>query len=193
MNRICVFTGSNLGARLAYREAAAAMGRLLVARDLELVYGGGRVGLMGVIADAVLEAGGRVTGVIPRALKEREVDHRGCTELIIVETMHQRKAKMAALSDAFIAMPGGLGTLEEIFEVFTWAQLGMHTKPLGFLDVDGYYAGLIQFLRHAAAEGFIRAPHQQIAAVSDRPEVLLDRFAAYRAPLLDKWINSDQT
>jgi len=193
MKRICVFTGSNFGIRDAYRQAAIAMGRALVDADIELVYGGGRVGLMGVIADTVLEAGGVVLGVIPRALVEREVGHHGCSELLVVETMHQRKAKMAELSDAFIAMPGGLGTLEEIFEVFTWAQLGMHGKPLGFLNVEDYYDGLISFLRHATEEGFLRVPHQQIAAVADRPETLLERFASYRAPRLEKWISSEET
>ena len=192
MKRICVFTGSNKGRREEYAEAARAFGRALLAHRLDLVYGGGHVGLMGVLADTVLEGGGRVYGVIPRALFEREVGHGGCTELIVVETMHERKAEMARLADAFVALPGGIGTLEEIFEVFTWAQLGIHRKPLGFLNVLGFYDSLISFLSHTVTEGFLRAPHNEMAMIAESPEALLDRFAHYHAPELEKWITPDQ-
>ncbi|HEX7983819.1 MAG TPA: TIGR00730 family Rossman fold protein, partial [Duganella sp.] len=151
---ICVYCGANAGVTPAYAEAARALGRALVDQNLALVYGGGKVGLMGVIADAVLAAGGEVTGVIPTALVEREVGHMGLTRQFIVKDMHERKAMMASLSDGFIAMPGGMGTLEELFEMLTWSQLGIHAKPIGLLNVDGFYDGLIDFIAHASGQGF---------------------------------------
>lgn len=173
IRRICVFCGSNSGSDPSYVDAARQLGRLLARDGIALVYGGGSVGLMGELADAVLQSGGEVTGVIPHALWAREVGHRGLTDLRIVETMHERKALMADLADAFIALPGGLGTLEEIFEIWTWAQLGLHAKPMGFLDVNGFYAPLLQFLDRAVRERFLKEPHRAIALVDADPERLL--------------------
>ena len=174
---ICVFCGSNAGNDPRFAAAARDCGALLAREGIALVYGGGHVGLMGVIADAVLAHGGKAIGVIPRALWDREVGHRGLTELHIVATMHERKAMMASLADAFVALPGGLGTLEEIFEVWTWAQLGIHAKPLGFLDVAGFYGALMEFLDRGADAGFIRARHRATAIVDSNPEALLRRLA----------------
>jgi uncharacterized protein (TIGR00730 family) len=188
MQRICVFCGSNPGARPDYVVAAKSVGAALVEANLTLVYGGGRVGLMGAVADEVLARGGQAIGVIPRGLWQREVGHRGLTELHVVETMHERKAMMADLADAFIALPGGLGTLEEIFEIWTWAQLGMHRKPLGFLDVGGYYAPLRAFLDHAAAEAFIRPQHRSIAIIEEDVHAMLERFCGYTPPNVEKWL-----
>ena len=155
MRRVCVFCGANVGDLPEYAEAARAMGRALASQGLELVFGGGNIGLMGVVADTVLEHGGRVTGVIPRALEERELAHRGVTDLRVVESMHQRKAMMEELSDAFIALPGGIGTFEEILEILTWAQLDLHPKPAGLLNVAGYYDLLLGLLEKAVASGFM--------------------------------------
>ncbi len=179
--RLCVFCGSSFGVREGYRTAAAAFGALLAERRIELVHGGAQAGLMGVVADAVLAAGGRVTGVIPEALMERELAHRGLTDLRIVASMHERKALMAALSDGFIALPGGIGTLEELFEVWTWSQLGLHTKPCALLDVNGFYTGLAAFMDHVVAEGFL-GPQQRRALIVEADAVaLLDRLLSYRA------------
>lgn len=192
LRRVCVFTGSRPGTRPAYREAAAALGRELARRGIGLVYGGGSVGLMGVLADATLAAGGEAIGVIPEALQEREVDHRGLTELRVVPTMHVRKAMMAELSDAFVTLPGGLGTLEETFEVVTWAQLGIHAKPVGMLQVGGFYQPLLAFLEHAATEGFIAREHLGLFLVDDDPGRLLDRLAEYEPPRLGpKWLDRE--
>jgi uncharacterized protein (TIGR00730 family) len=193
IRRVCVFCGSNQGSEQLYVEAARDLGRLFAREGIALVYGGGSVGLMGEIADAVLAAGGEAIGVIPHALWAREVGHRGLTDLHIVETMHERKAMMADLADAFIAMPGGLGTLEEIFEIWTWAQLGLHQKPLGFLDVNGFYAPLMQFLDRAAREQFLREEHRAIAVVERDAETLLRRFDEWRAPRVQKWITREET
>lgn len=182
MRRVCVFCGSSFGARPAYTEAARALGRLLVDRELELVYGGGNVGLMGVVADEVLAAGGRAIGVIPDSMVTREVAHTGLTELHVVDSMHARKALMAELSDGFIAMPGGIGTLDELFEVWTWSQIGIHAKPLGFLDVEGYYTHLQVFLDHVAAEGFMRARHRTMVTVEADPAGLLSAMGGFEAP-----------
>jgi len=190
---VCVFCGSNPGAHDDYADAARELAAALVRDGSSLVYGGGSVGLMGILADEVLRLGGRVTGVIPRTLWEREVGHRSLTELHIVETMHQRKRLMADLSDAFIALPGGLGTLEEIFEIWTWAQLGMHEKPVGFLDVRGYYAPLMTFLDGAVEERFVREEIRRIAIVESQPEALLRRFTEYRPPAVAKWIDREET
>jgi hypothetical protein len=171
---------------------ARRLGRELVARDIGLVFGGGNVGLMGVIADAVLDGGGDAIGVIPKAMIPKELAHERVTELRIVATMHERKAQMAELSDAFIALPGGLGTLEELFEVATWGQLGYHDKPFGLLDVAGYYAGLAAFLDHAVAERFLTQPHRDMLIVGDSPGPLLDTLAAAEPTTTGKWIDRDQ-
>jgi len=189
MPRICVFTGSSEGRRPSYRAAAGDLGRILVQRGFELVYGGARVGLMGAVADAVLAAGGRVIGVIPEALVAREVAHTGLTELRVVSSMHERKATMADLSDGFIALPGGWGTLEELFEVLTWGQLGLHGKPCGLLNVDGYFDPLLAFLRHAVDEQFVRREYEPWMPVCERADDLLDRFAAFEPPRVRKWID----
>ncbi len=173
---ICVFTGSRRGALPAYAEAAKELGRELVARGFGLVYGGGNVGLMNVVADTVIELRGHVTGVIPNALVSREVAHTGLSELRVVGSMHERKALMAELSDGFIALPGGIGTLEELFEVLSWAQLGLHNKPCGLLNVEGYYDALIRFLDDAVARDFVKPKHRALLIVDSAPAALLDRF-----------------
>ncbi|WP_373991392.1 TIGR00730 family Rossman fold protein [Duganella sp. BuS-21] len=173
---VCVYCGANPGASPRFAEEARALARALVERNLSLVYGGGKVGLMGVIADEVLRLGGEVTGVIPTALVEREVGHMGLTRQFIVKDMHERKAMMAELAGGFIAMPGGLGTLEELFEMLTWAQLGIHAKPIGLLNVDGYYDGLITFVRHATEQELVRPQHAALMMVESDAEALLRRF-----------------
>ncbi len=193
MKRVCVFTGSSPGAQRAYAAAAEQLGRTLAERGLELVYGGARVGLMGVLADAALAAGGRVVGVLPEALVSKEVAHPGLTELHVVASMHERKALMAERADAFVALPGGLGTLEELAEVLTWAQLGLHAKPCGLLDVAGYYAGLLAFLDHAVAERFVHEEHRALLVAGEAPGPLLDRLAAWRAPALEKWLDRESS
>lgn len=190
---IGVYCGSSAGVRPDYAAAAQALGTLLADEGIELVYGGGRVGLMGVVADAALAAGGTVTGVIPHALQAREVGHAGLTTLHVVATMHERKALMASLSDAFVALPGGLGTLEELAEVLTWAQLGVHRKPCGLLDVAGYYAPLTAFFDHAAAEGFVRPEHRALLVVEREPEALLARLRDWTPPETPRWIEPDET
>ncbi|MBC8072548.1 MAG: TIGR00730 family Rossman fold protein [Deltaproteobacteria bacterium] len=193
MATITVFCGSNSGVRPDYVAAAVTLGRLLAERGDTLVYGGSSVGLMGALADAALAAGGKVVGIIPEALKAREVDHRGLTELHVVDSMHTRKRMMADRADAFVALPGGAGTLEELFEVWTWAQLGDHRKPCALLDVAGYYAALAGFLDHMVAEGFIRSEHRRMLMVDTDPRALLDRFAGYEPPQVTKWIANDET
>jgi uncharacterized protein (TIGR00730 family) len=189
---LCVFCGSNAGTNPRLAAIAMQFGKLLASESITLVYGGGHVGLMGIVADAVLAKGGKAIGVIPRALWDREVGHRGLTELHIVETMHERKALMASLSDAFVALPGGLGTLEEIFEVWTWAQLGIHDKPVAFLDAEGFFAPLLEFLDRAVEAGFVRAQHRAIAIIDSDPAVLLRRIAAYEPQRVPKWIATDE-
>jgi len=193
MMRVCVFAGSSSGARPEYRAAAVELGRLLAARKIGLVYGGARVGLMGAVADAVLEGGGYVTGVIPRSLAKREVAHTGLTDLRVVTSMHERKALMADLSDGFIALPGGWGTLDEFFEILTWAQLSLHQKPCGLLNVHGYFDGLLSFLEHSTKEGFVRREYQSMISVSDSASALLEQLAAYRPPAVEKWIDLAST
>lgn len=188
LRNVCVYCGSSAGRDPAYAEAARALGRALVARGLGLVYGGASVGVMGAVADAVLDLGGRAVGVIPEALVRKEIAHGGLTELVVTSSMHERKTRMAELSDAFVALPGGIGTLEEIFEAWTCGQLGLHAKPFGFLNVAGYWDGLVSFLDHAVRERFVREPHRAMLVVSEDPEELLDRFAAWRAPEVPKWI-----
>jgi uncharacterized protein (TIGR00730 family) len=193
MKRVCVFCGSSHGVRPAYTEAARRMGALLAGRGITVVYGGGNVGLMGELADAALGAGGEVIGVIPRALADREVAHLGLTDLRIVSSMHERKAMMAELSDAFIAMPGGMGTYEEMFEVITWSQLGLHKKACGLLDVEGFYAPLVAFVDRAVSEGFIKAAHRGIVVSDADPVALLAKLERADVPDLPKWIGKDQT
>lgn len=193
MRSLCVFCGSSPGARPEYATAARQLGASLARQGTRLVYGGARVGLMGDLADAVLQAGGQVTGVIPEPLMSREVAHTGLADLRIVPTMHDRKALMAELADAFLAIPGGAGTLEEFFEVWTWAQLGIHRKPCGVLNVHGFFDGLLTFLDHAVAERFLRIEHRAMVLVDDDADRLLERFAGYRAPGVAKWIDRSET
>lgn len=178
LRRVCVFCGSSTGHDPRYAAAAAAMGRALVAADLELVYGGGAVGLMGIVADAAMQAGGRVTGVIPRDLFRREVRHEAITELHETNSMHERKALMYELSDAFVAMPGGIGTMEELFETLTWAQIGLHAKPVGVLDVNGFYQPLLGFLQQMVAGGFVKPRHVDAIVAEQDPVRLLAALAA---------------
>jgi len=186
--RICVFCGSNLGTNPAYRSAAASLGRILVAREIELVYGAGNVGLMGVLANTVLEAGGRVIGVIPGSLMDKEVGHRDLTDLHIVNSMHERKAVMADLSDAFIALPGGFGTFEEFCEIVTWAQLGLHSKPCGLLNVKGYYDSLLELFDHSVREGFLREDNRTIVLEDRDVSRLLEKMSAFVPQPADKWV-----
>jgi uncharacterized protein (TIGR00730 family) len=193
MQRVCVFSGSSPGARPEYAVAAGALGAVLARRGLGLVYGGAKVGLMGVVADAVLAGGGEVIGIIPKRLMTKEVAHTGLTELRVVASMHDRKREMADLADAFVALPGGIGTLEELTEVLSWAQLGLHAKPCGVLDVAGYFERLVGFLDHAVEERFLQPAHRAMLVVAGDPEDLLERLAAYRAPAVEKWLDRDTT
>jgi uncharacterized protein (TIGR00730 family) len=191
--RVCVYCGANRGRNPAYAAAAQAMGRALARRGIELVTGGGRVGLMGVVADAALEAGGRVTGVIPQALMAKELAHQGLSELVVTDSMHERKARMAELSDGFVALPGGLGTYEELFEIWTWAQLGWHHKPCGLLNALGFYDRLVAFVDGACEAGFLKAEHRAMLVVESDPDPLLDRFTRYEPPTVTKWIGREET
>ncbi len=188
MKNICVFCGSNEGARREYCRSASELGQELARRGIGLVYGGASIGCMGAVADSVLEAGGAVTGVMPRYLVEKEIAHKNLTELHVVESMHERKALMAELSDGFIALPGGMGTFEEFFEVLTWAQLGLHEKPCGLLDVAGYYELLVAFLDHAQDELFFKREHRDMVLRSSNPDTLLDIMVDYRPKFVAKWI-----
>ena len=193
MTGLCVFCGSSPGAAPGYAEAAAGLGTELAARGAILVYGGGRVGIMGVLADACLGAGGVVIGVIPRHLWEREVGHSGVTRMHVVASMHERKALMADLAHAFLALPGGIGTMEEFFEVWTWGQLGLHAKPLGLLNVGGYFDPLIRFLDHMVSEGFLRPEQRAAVMVDEDVRSLLDRIAAACPAPAERWIRRDET
>lgn len=186
MRRVCVFCGSNAGARSEYAEAARKLAAMLVERKLGIVYGGGKVGLMGVLADAALECGGEVIGVIPRSLLDKEVGHRGVTRLLVVETMHERKARMNDLSDAFIALPGGFGTLDEFFEVLTWSQLGFHGKPCALLNVAGYYDRMLAMLDHAVTERLLRPVHRELVIADTDPSRLLQRLGAFTPAAMRK-------
>lgn len=192
LTRICVYCGSSFGASTAYREAAVELGRLLAERGIHLVYGGGGRGLMGVLADAALAAGGQVIGVIPRFLRELEVQHRGLSSLEVVETMHDRKARMAELADAFIALPGGIGTLDETFEVWTWTQLGAQAKPVGLLDAEGFYRRLVAFVDHLVRQEFLKPVHRAILQLAERPADLLDLLARWTPTKEPKWIPSPE-
>lgn len=188
MKSICIYCGSNPGRQEAYSGAARDLARSLVSRNLKLVYGGASVGIMGLIADTVLELGGQAVGVIPEALVRKEVAHPNLSELHVTQSMHERKTLMAELSDGFIAMPGGIGTLEEIFEIWTWAQLGFHEKPCGLLNVEGYFDSLTTFLDHAVAEQFVKKTHRSMLIVDSAPETMLERFSRYEPPTIKKWV-----
>lgn len=191
LGSICVFCGASPGATPIYQEAAESLGRHLAERGIRLVYGGGAVGLMGMVADAALAAGGEVIGIIPQSLKDAEVGHSGLTRLEVVDGMHARKARMAELSDAFIALPGGLGTLEELFEVWTWGQLGYHGKPLGLLEVNGFYDPLLTFLDHLVQERFVRQSHRGMLQRATSPQELVDALEAWRPSAAPKWVDRD--
>lgn len=191
VRHLCVFAGSSPGVRPQYREAALRFGALLPQHRIGLVYGGASVGLMGAVADASRHAGGKVIGVIPQSLVEREVAHTGLEDLRIVGSMHERKALMAELSDGFVALPGGIGTLEELFEVWTWGQLGSHKKPCGLLNVRGFYNHLLGFLDHVVDEAFLKPIHRHMLIVEDDPEALLGKIASYEPPVATKWIGRD--
>jgi len=193
LSAVCVFCGSNSGADAVYAESARRMGQIFADRGIELVYGGGRVGLMGALADAALAAGGRVIGVIPEGLRRREVAHESLTELHVVHTMHERKQLMSDLADGFIAMPGGFGTFEEFCEVLTWSQLGMHAKPCGLLNVKSYYAGLLTLFDHAVAEQLLHPRNRAMVIAESEPKLLLDAMAQYRAPAVEKWLTPETT
>ena len=193
MKRVCVYCGSRHGKRPAYTAAAQALGRELAQSGRGLVYGGGNVGLMGVVADAVLEAGGEVIGVIPRPMVSRELAHHGVTKLHVVTSMHERKALMAQLADGFIALPGGVGTLEELFEIWTWAQLGIHQKPLGLLNVEGFYSSLVTFLDHLTAEDFVTSENRSFVRIDDDPKRLLQKMSQFQPGPRPQWMDADAT
>jgi uncharacterized protein (TIGR00730 family) len=193
MKRVCIFCGSSPGRDPIYLDTARHVGRLLAERGLEMVYGGSHVGLMGAVADAALNAGGHVIGVIPQGMVDREIAHTGISDLRIVKTMHERKAMMETLSDAFLALPGGMGTLEEVCEIYTWGQLGLHAKPCGLLNIAGYYDPLLQLLDNAVAAGFLRPTHREAVLSDADPAALLDRFATYRHAIADKWLTRETT
>jgi uncharacterized protein (TIGR00730 family) len=190
---ICVYCGSSCGRLEAYAAAAGALAAEMVRRDIGLVYGGAGIGVMGVVANTVLDLGGRAIGVIPQSLVRKEIVHHNLTELHVTQSMHERKSIMADLSDGFIALPGGIGTLEEIFEIWTWGQLGFHGKPCGLLNAEGYFDGLTSFLDHMVAERFVKQAHRQMLIVERDPKALLDRFGKYTAPVVKKWVQEGQT
>ncbi|WBV43638.1 TIGR00730 family Rossman fold protein [Pseudoroseomonas cervicalis] len=191
MKRVCVFCGSNPGNNPAYAEAARQMGRAIAARGLGLVYGGGHVGLMGIVADAAMRDGAEVIGIIPETLMRREVGHGAITELRVVATMHERKAMMADLSDGFVVLPGGIGTLEEAVEAFTWTQLGIHDKGLAFLDTEGYWQRLAGVLDHMVGEGFLHAKHRAMVGFAATPEAALDALAGFTPVEVEKWVEKE--
>jgi uncharacterized protein (TIGR00730 family) len=193
LGRVCVFCGSNSGRDPRFADAARELGQALVARGCELVYGGGQVGLMGIVADAVLASGGRVIGVIPEMLATKELLHPRATEMRVVESMHARKALMAGLADAFVALPGGLGTFEETLEMITWGQLGIHQKPLGLFDVLDFYRPLVEFIDHAIEAGFIRPEQRELFVTAGSAGPLLDQLQNHRLPSVRKWINPEVT
>lgn len=193
LNKLCVYCGSSPGRRPEYIQGAQTLAKLFVENDIELVYGGARVGIMGAIADTVLQNGGRATGIIPENLVTKEIAHDRLTELKVVASMHERKAAMAELSDGFIALPGGLGTLEEVFEILTWAQLGFHRKPVGLLNVHGYFDQLAKFLDHTVAEQFVTGDHRSMIMIEEEAQALINCFNNYEAPYVEKWIDREST
>ena len=188
-NQVCVFCGSSRGRNPAYAAAASSLGQLLAEHDVTLVFGGGRIGLMGVLADATLSAGGEVVGVIPKAIEDREVAHRQLTTLHIVGSMHERKALMADLAEAFIALPGGFGTLDELCEILTWAQLGMHRKPIGLLNIDGYFDSLLAFFDRSAADQFVHPAHRRLLVEGTEPRTILQELSRHEAEDAEKWLD----
>ena len=192
MKRITVFCGSSFGNEEIYKEQAALLGETLAKQNIELVYGGANVGLMGAVADAVLSKGGKVIGVLPNFLRSKEIAHQGLTELILVESMHERKTKMNDLCDGVIALPGGFGTLEELFEMLTWAQLGLHKKPIAILNINGFYDPLIQLTEVMVSKGLLKEANQQMLLVSDTIDHLLDKMNNYTAPAVGKWIDKSE-
>ena len=193
LRRLCVYAGSNVGSAPGYAAAARALGGELARRRIGLVYGGGGIGLMGALADAVLEGGGEAIGVIPQALLDRELGHQWLTELRVVASMHERKALMAELADGFVALPGGIGTLEELIEVFTWSQLGIHAKPCGVVDAGGFYAGLAALLDHMVEEGFLHPQHRGVLLSDPDPARLLDRLGSWAPPAVHKWMDLERS
>jgi uncharacterized protein (TIGR00730 family) len=191
MKHICVFCGSYSGSQPIYLETTRAIGQGIAQGGYTLVYGGGKVGLMGAVADSALAAGGAVVGVMPKALVDKELAHTGLTELHVVDTMHTRKAMMAERADAFIALPGGFGTLDELFEIITWLQLGFHRKPIALLNVEGYFDPIIELIEHMAEEGFIKPEHRRVVMVSNSPADLLQRLPSYEAPDVVKWVHKE--
>ncbi len=192
MQRICVFCGSSTGIKQEYAVGARELGLVLAKQNIDLVYGGGHVGLMGIVADAAMSAGAKAIGIIPRCLADKEVAHQGLTELRVVQTMHERKAQMSELSDGFIAMPGGFGTLEELFEVITWAQLGIHKKPFGLFNVAGYYDKLIDFIDFQVEQGFVPQSHREMIIVSDEAEQLVELLSGFQPITQEKWASTRQ-
>lgn len=193
INSLCVYCGSSVGRQEAYTSAALALAKTLVNHNIKLVYGGASIGIMGKVADCVLKLGGQVIGVIPKALAHKEIAHQHLTELHITQSMHERKMVMAELSDGFIALPGGIGTLEELFEIWTWAQLGFHNKPCGLLNVAGYYDFLIQFLDHVLTEQFVKAHHHAMLMVEQNPDALIERYIHYQPSAVKPWVNKEET
>jgi uncharacterized protein (TIGR00730 family) len=192
INSICVYCGSSPGRLEAYSQAANQLAESLVNQNIRLIYGGASIGIMGTVADRVLVLGGEVIGVIPQALSHKEVAHPNLTELHITNSMHERKMLMAELADGFIALPGGIGTLEELFEIWTWAQLGIHNKPLGLLNVAGYFDDLIRFLDHMTEQAFFKSRHRQMLMVESQPELLLNRLLNFQYPTIQPWLGKDQ-
>jgi uncharacterized protein (TIGR00730 family) len=193
MKSVCLYLGSSPGARPEYEAVVRQLATTIARRDMTLVYGGGNVGLMGIAANAALEAGGEVIGVIPADIAEKEVGHYGLTELQVVDSMHERKMRMAKLADGIIALPGGLGTLEELFEMLTWSQLGFHNKPIGLVNVAGYFDLLLAFLDHSVEERFVKQAHRDLLLMDCDPELLLDRMVGYEPPVIDKWLDLDRS
>lgn len=193
MKSICVFCGSSLGKDKIYAEAATALGKLLAQSNIRLIYGGAQVGLMGTVADAVLNHGGQVTGVLPHFLSNKEIAHHYLTELILVGSMHERKLKMSELADGFIALPGGMGTMEELCEILTWSQLGLHQKPSGILNISNYYSYLSLFFENMVTEGFLKETHRSMVMIADNPEQLLQQMKNYQPPIIEKWLNKSDT
>ena len=192
MKNICVFCGSSMGDKIAYQDVSENFGKIIVQNNLKLIYGAGNIGLMGALADAVLNQGGEVVGIIPEFLVAKEVAHQFLTELIVVDSMHERKKQMADLADGFVTLPGGIGTFEEFFEIFTWAQLGLHQKPIGLLNIEGYYNIMLQLLDNAVKEGFLKQAIRDMIFTDNDPVKLLDKMKNYQAPTVAKWLNKER-
>lgn len=193
MKSICVFCGSSMGNSPLYAEAAFGLGKLMAESHIRLIYGGAKVGLMGRVADGVLQHGGEVTGVLPVFLSAKEIAHAGLTEMILVDSMHERKMKMSELADGFIALPGGMGTMEELCEILTWSQLGLHRKPAGVLNVNGFYDSMLKLFAHMVTEGFLKEKHQHMLLHADKANILLTRMQQYQAPQVEKWLKRSDT